>query len=80
VTLIGHLGPDAYRLNHLNTIRAPTVVLHGDDDPLVPIAAAHEIATKVPGAELRIIPGLGPIPFKYPNFAQISGGMPPTHA
>jgi pimeloyl-ACP methyl ester carboxylesterase len=59
VTLIDHLEPSAYRLNHLNTIKAPTVVLHGDDDPLVPIAAAHEIVAKVPGAELRIVPGLG---------------------
>jgi pimeloyl-ACP methyl ester carboxylesterase len=59
VTLVGHLERSADRLNHLSDIKAPTVVLHGDDDPLVPIDAAREIAARVPGAELRIISGLG---------------------
>ncbi len=40
-------------------IVAPTLVIHGRDDPLVPIAAASDLAGKIPGAQLRIIDGMG---------------------
>lgn len=40
-------------------IQAPTVVVHGADDPLVPLAAGRDTAENIPDAELRIIPGLG---------------------
>lgn len=40
-------------------ITAPTVVLHGADDPLVPVAAGEDTAASIPGAELRIVPGMG---------------------
>jgi pimeloyl-ACP methyl ester carboxylesterase len=48
-----------YRLSNLKNIKAPTVVLHGADDPLVPVEAAQELAAEIPNAELRLIPGLG---------------------
>jgi len=41
------------------TITAPTVVLHGADDPLVPVAAGRDTAANIPGAELRVIEGMG---------------------
>jgi pimeloyl-ACP methyl ester carboxylesterase len=40
-------------------IKAPTVVLHGDADPLVPVEGGKDLAATIPGAELRIIPGMG---------------------
>jgi len=40
-------------------ITAPTVVLHGADDPLVPVAGGEDTAANIPGAELRAIPGMG---------------------
>lgn len=40
-------------------ITAPTLVVHGADDPLVPPAAGRDIAATVPGAELTIIDGMG---------------------
>lgn len=43
----------------LRTIKAPTVVLHGADDPLVPVEGGRDTAANIPGAELRIIPGMG---------------------
>jgi pimeloyl-ACP methyl ester carboxylesterase len=43
----------------LATIKAPTMVLHGADDPLVPVAGGRETADNIPGAELRIVPGMG---------------------
>ena len=43
----------------LRRIRAPTLVLHGADDPLIPSAAGEDTAANIPGARLRIIPGMG---------------------
>jgi len=43
----------------LKRITAPTVVLHGDDDPLIPVAAGIDTANSIAGAELRIVPGMG---------------------
>lgn len=47
-----------YRLNNLQNIKAPTLVLQGADDPIVPVEAAKDIAARVPGAELILVPGL----------------------
>jgi pimeloyl-ACP methyl ester carboxylesterase len=43
----------------LRRIRAPALVLHGAEDPFVPPAAGADIAANIPGARLRIIPGMG---------------------
>ena len=43
----------------LAKVTAPTVVIHGEADPLVPVAGGRDTAETIPGAELRIIPGMG---------------------
>jgi pimeloyl-ACP methyl ester carboxylesterase len=43
----------------LARIAAPTLVVHGSDDPLLPVAAGHDTALHIPGARLEIIPGMG---------------------
>ena len=43
----------------LASITAPTLVLHGAEDPLVPIAAGVDTAANIPGARLEVIPGMG---------------------
>ncbi len=50
-------APD--RRAKLKTITAPTVVLHGAQDPLIPAEAGRDTAANVPNAELRIIEGMG---------------------
>lgn len=47
------------RRGSLKTIGIPTVVVHGDDDPLVPVEAGRDVAASIPNAEFRIIPGMG---------------------
>src|SRR5262249_52440804 len=47
------------RREKLKTIKVPTVVVHGADDPLVPVDAGRDVAANIPGAELRLIPGMG---------------------
>jgi pimeloyl-ACP methyl ester carboxylesterase len=43
----------------LKTIRAPTLVIHGAADPLVPLACGIDTARLVPGARLEVIEGMG---------------------
>lgn len=40
-------------------IAAPTLVIHGAIDPLIPVAAAHDLMRRIPGAKLEVIPGMG---------------------
>ncbi len=47
------------RRSLLATIQAPTVVLHGEADPLIPVACGQDTAASIAGAELRTIPGMG---------------------
>jgi pimeloyl-ACP methyl ester carboxylesterase len=43
----------------LKAVRCPALVLHGDSDPLFPIAAAKDTAQSTPGAQLVVVPGMG---------------------
>lgn len=43
----------------LRRITAPTLVLHGDADPLVPVRHGMDCAGKIPGARLQVVPGMG---------------------
>lgn len=43
----------------LGKITAPTLVLHGSADPLVPPAAAPDLHRRIPGARLEIFEGMG---------------------
>ncbi len=47
------------RAELLKTIRVPTLVIHGVDDPLIPVEAGMDTARRIPGAELRLVPGMG---------------------
>jgi 3-oxoadipate enol-lactonase len=45
--------------DRLGELALPTLVLHGEDDELVPCAAGRELAERIPGAELAGLPGCG---------------------
>lgn len=47
------------RTASLRAIRAPTVVIHGTEDPLVRPAAGRGVAEAIPGARLELIVGMG---------------------
>ena len=53
------LGATGDRSERLARITAPAVVLHGADDPVQPAEGGRDTAAKIPGAELRIIEGMG---------------------
>lgn len=43
----------------LSRIGCPTVVIHGDEDPLIPPDGGRELATHIPGAAFELIHGMG---------------------
>ena len=47
------------RTEAVRGIRVPTLVVHGDSDPLINVAAGRRTAELIPDAELLIIPGMG---------------------
>jgi pimeloyl-ACP methyl ester carboxylesterase len=47
------------RRQALRAVTIPTLVIHGDADPLVPVAGGRDTAAAVPGAKMLIIEGLG---------------------
>jgi proline iminopeptidase len=47
------------RRRMLAKITAPTLVIHGAADPLVPVAAGRDTAQHIRGAELLVIDGMG---------------------
>jgi pimeloyl-ACP methyl ester carboxylesterase len=50
---------DGDRTPLLARIQAPTRVVHGEADPLVPVAAGRDLAARIAGAEADFIPGMG---------------------
>jgi pimeloyl-ACP methyl ester carboxylesterase len=43
----------------LASVRVPTLVIHGTDDPLVPVEAAVQLAEAIQDSQLVLIPGMG---------------------
>jgi pimeloyl-ACP methyl ester carboxylesterase len=47
------------RAQALKSVTVPTLVIHGSEDPLLPVEQGRATAEAVPGAELLIIEGMG---------------------
>jgi proline iminopeptidase len=43
----------------LKKVNIPALVIHGDIDPLVPMACGEDTADAIPGAKMRVIKGMG---------------------
>ncbi len=50
---------NGYRKSSIASIKAPTLVIHGDGDPLMSVEGGKETAQLIPGAKLLIINGMG---------------------
>ena len=63
---------DGDRSALLPHIQAPTLVIHGVDDPLVPVACGEDLAQRIADARADFIPGMGhDLPEELlPRFAQ----------
>ncbi len=50
---------DGDRSELLSRMRTPTAVIHGLADPLVPVAAGHDLHSRIAGARADFVPGMG---------------------
>ncbi|MBL8289543.1 MAG: alpha/beta fold hydrolase [Rubrivivax sp.] len=66
------IAADGDRSALVQGIRVPTRIIHGEADPLVPVAAGHDLAARVPGAEADFVAGMGhDLPLELlPRFAE----------
>lgn len=67
---------DGDRRSRLAKITAPTLVIHGRNDPLVPLAGGKDTARHIPGARLVVIDGMGhtfPMPL-WPEITELITG------
>lgn len=55
--MAGAFGWSTY--DRLPQITAPTLIIHGDKDVIIPVENAHVLAERIPGATLHIVPGAG---------------------
>jgi len=65
------IAADGDRSPLLARIKAPTQIIHGRQDPLVPVAAGLDLAARIGGAQIDVIDAMGhdlPIPL-WPRFA-----------
>ncbi len=72
---------DGDRTPLLARIAAPTQVIHGNADPLVPVACGHDLSRRIPGARIDVIEGMGhdlPQPL-WPRFRDAIGGIARGH-
>lgn len=53
------IAADGDRSPLLASLALPVQVIHGLADPLVPVAAAHDLKRRIAGAELDVIDGMG---------------------
>jgi len=64
------IAADGDRSPLLGAIGQPTLVIHGDADPLVPVAAGRDLKAKIPEAKIDLVEGMGhdlPAPL-WPRF------------
>lgn len=59
VRQMGAIVADGDRRAMLSGVTVPTLVLHGEDDPLIPVAHGHDTAAVIRGAKLKTYPGWG---------------------
>lgn len=56
---IAAVGASPNRLNRLQEIHAPTLIIHGTEDPLIPIDHGLSLAKNIPNSSQMIIQGVG---------------------
>ena len=69
------IGASGDRVSLLKSVQAPTLVIHGKDDPLVPLECGRDTARLIPGARIHEIEGMGHDfpPALYTTLVQLIG-------
>jgi len=58
------LPPDSFVKDHTAAIKVPTLILWGEQDHLIPVAAAREFHAAIRGSKLIVYPGTGHVPME----------------
>ena len=56
------LGSELDIRSQLPKITQPTLIIHGEQDKIVPLERAKELAAAIPNAELLVLEGAGHVP------------------
>lgn len=56
---LGAVYASGDRTPALGLVTAPTLVVHGEEDPLIPVSGGRATAAAIPAAELWTVPGMG---------------------
>lgn len=68
-----YAGADqSYVKDHVAALKMPVLILWGEDDHLIPVAAAGEWRDAIPGSKLLIYAGTGHIPMEEVDFQSAS--------
>jgi pimeloyl-ACP methyl ester carboxylesterase len=72
------VAADGDRTPLLSRIAVPTHIVHGAADPLIPVAAAHDLHARIAGSTLEVIEGMGHDlpPALWPRLAAAMAGEP----
>ncbi|MHA2398577.1 MAG: alpha/beta fold hydrolase [Promethearchaeota archaeon] len=62
------------RKSHLSSIKVPTLIIHGTDDPVIPVEGGKDTHEAIPGSKLLIIEGMGHS-FPQETWRQISAAI-----
>jgi pimeloyl-ACP methyl ester carboxylesterase len=54
--------PDRGLSRRARYIQAPTLILHGESDGLIPVAYSEALAGMIPGARVEVVPAAGHLP------------------
>lgn len=49
--------------NHLENIKTPTLIIHGEKDEICPFQAGEYLNKNIKGSKIKILPGCGHVPF-----------------
>ena len=68
------VATDRDRSPLLAQLRLPVRIVHGRDDPLLPVGAGHDLVKRIPGASLDVIDGMGH-DLPLPHFARFADNI-----
>lgn len=60
------------RYEKLKTLDVPTLIIHGTNDPLIPVEHGRKLVETIPNAESLWLDGVGHV-FPYPNMEVVNG-------
>ena len=60
-------GDPSFTPDVLSTIKANTLIIHGDNDPIAPLTNAWEMYRNIPQAHLWVVPNGGHVPYADPR-------------